>query len=156
MKAIDRLYEYFTEKSLKPTAVEREIGLSNGYLSAQKKRNADIGESLMNKIIDYFRDINPEWLLTGNGTMLKLECTSKETNVQDCSSNNKRSFSNTNKSNNTMSIEDKLLAIIADKDVVIRDMAEEIGVLKQTITQLRRELGDAVSAANGSTIASVG
>lgn len=36
MKAIDRFYEYLAEKSLKPTAIEKEIGLSNGYLSAQK------------------------------------------------------------------------------------------------------------------------
>lgn len=38
----------------------------------------------------------------------------------------------------------------------IAQQAEEIGALKQTITQLRRELGDTASAANGSTIASVG
>ncbi len=142
MKAIDRLYEYFTEKSLKPTAVEKAIGLSNGYLSAQKKRGADIGESLMNKIIDYFRDINPEWLLTGNGTMFKVECTN-ETSLHTASQK-------------YIGIEDKLLAIIANKDITIQEQAKEIGKLEQTITQLRRELGDTVSAANGSTIASVG
>lgn len=71
MKAIDRFYEYLAEKSLKPTNVEKEIGLSNGYLSAQKKRNADMGEGMMLKVIDYFQDINPMWLLTGEGNMLK-------------------------------------------------------------------------------------
>lgn len=71
MKAIDRLYEYLAIKGLKPTAVEKAMGLSNGYLSVQKKRQADIGEGMMNKIIDYCRDINPEWLLTGYGTMLR-------------------------------------------------------------------------------------
>lgn len=73
MKAIDRFYEYLAEKSLKPTTIEKEIGLSNGYLSAQKKRNADMGEGMMLKIIDYFRDINPLWLLTGEGSMLRTE-----------------------------------------------------------------------------------
>ena len=71
MKAVDRLYEYLNIKGLKPTAIEKAIGISNGYLSAQKKRQADIGEGMMNKIIDYCRDINPEWLLTGNGEMLR-------------------------------------------------------------------------------------
>lgn len=71
MKAIDRFYEYLAEKSLKPTNVEKEIGLSNGYLSVQKKRNADMGEGMMLKVIDYFQDINPMWLLTGEGNMLK-------------------------------------------------------------------------------------
>lgn len=73
MKAIDRFYEYLAEKSLKPTTIEKEIGLSNGYLSAQKKRNADMGEGMILKIIDNFRDINPLWLLTGEGSMLRNE-----------------------------------------------------------------------------------
>lgn len=73
MKAIDRFYEYLAEKNLKPTAVEKEIGFSNGYLSAQKKRNADMGEGMMLKIIDYCRDINPLWLLTGEGSMFRSE-----------------------------------------------------------------------------------
>ncbi|RGL13357.1 transcriptional regulator [Bacteroides uniformis] len=73
MKAIDRFYEYLAEKSLKPTAIEKIIGLSNGYLSAQKKRSADMGEGMMLKIIDYFRDINPLWLLTGEGPMLRAD-----------------------------------------------------------------------------------
>lgn len=38
----------------------------------------------------------------------------------------------------------------------IAQQAEEIGALKQTIKQLRKELGDTASVANGSTIASVG
>lgn len=73
MKAIDRFYEYLAEKNLKPTAVEKEIGLSNGYLSAQKKRNADMGEGMMLRIIDYCRDINPLWLLTGEGSMFRTD-----------------------------------------------------------------------------------
>lgn len=37
-----------------------------------------MGEGMMLKIIDYFRDINPLWLLTGNGSMLRDD-TQKET-----------------------------------------------------------------------------
>lgn len=70
MKAIERLYQYLDFKGLKPTFIEKEIGLSNGYLGNQRKRNADMGEGAFNKIIDYCRDINPTWLLTGNGKML--------------------------------------------------------------------------------------
>ena len=42
MKAIERLYQYMEYKGLKPTALEKEIGLSNGYLGVQRKRNADM------------------------------------------------------------------------------------------------------------------
>ena len=71
MKAIARLHEYIDYKGSKPTRFEKELGLSNGYLGTQLKRNADLGESIINKIIDYCLDINPEWLLTGKGDMLK-------------------------------------------------------------------------------------
>ena len=70
MKAIDRLYQYLDIKNIKPTNFERELGLARGYYSVQKKRNADIGESILNKIIDYCQDLNPIWLLTGKGEML--------------------------------------------------------------------------------------
>ena len=73
MKAIKRLYEYINYKECKPTRFEKKLGLSNGYLGTQLKRNADLGESVFNKIIDYCLDLNPEWLLTGNGEMLKEE-----------------------------------------------------------------------------------
>lgn len=46
--------------------------------------------------------------------------------------------------------------LISQKDSIIQEQAKEIGKLEQTIKQLRKELGDAASAANGSTIASVG
>lgn len=81
MKAIDRLYIYLENQNIKPTNFEREIGFSSGYLSNMRKRNADIGESLLNKVIDYCHLLSPEWLLTGKGEMLreeKLECDQEE------------------------------------------------------------------------------
>lgn len=66
-------------KGLKPTALEKEIGLSNGYLGVQRKRNADMGEGAFLKIIDNCRDINPSWLLTGEGDMFRED--SKEGNT---------------------------------------------------------------------------
>lgn len=73
MKAIERLYQYIEYKGLKPTNLEKKIGLSSGYLSIQRKRNADIGETVLNKINDYCHDVNIEWLLTGNGEMIKTK-----------------------------------------------------------------------------------
>nr|DAU53011.1 MAG TPA: hypothetical protein [Caudoviricetes sp.] len=70
MKAIERLYQYLEFKELKPTYLEKEIGLSNGYIGVQKKRNADMGEGILLKILDYCRDMDPVWLLTGKGDML--------------------------------------------------------------------------------------
>jgi len=73
MKAIERLYEYLKNKGIRPTNFEREIGLSSGYLSVQRKRKADMGESILTKVSDNCQDLSMEWLLTGEGSMLKTQ-----------------------------------------------------------------------------------
>lgn len=71
MKIINRIYEYLEYKDIPPTKFEKDIGLSNGYLGVQRKRSADIGESVIIKIIDNCRDLSLEWLILGVGSMLK-------------------------------------------------------------------------------------
>lgn len=73
MKIINRLYQYFEFKGIKPTRFEKEIGLSNGYLGNQLKRSADLGESIVYNIVKNCRDLNIIWLLTGEGEMLNQE-----------------------------------------------------------------------------------
>jgi len=72
MKAIERFYEYLDFKGIKPTRFEKDNGLSNGYLGTQLKRNGNLGEDILNKIIDNCLDINPVWLLTGKQSMTKI------------------------------------------------------------------------------------
>jgi len=70
MKAIGRLYQYFDFKGIKPTRLEKEMGLGNGYFSGQLRRDADIGSSIVDKIIENNQDLNIYWLITGKGDML--------------------------------------------------------------------------------------
>ncbi len=44
-----------------------EIGIANGYLDKVK----DVGSEKLLKILNTYPKISPEWLLTGNGTMIK-------------------------------------------------------------------------------------
>ena len=71
MKAIERLIQYIDYKGFSNRSFEIQIGLSNGYIGTQSKRNADLGESILNKILDNCLDINPIWLISGKGDMLK-------------------------------------------------------------------------------------
>jgi hypothetical protein len=71
MNVIERLFQYFEFKDIKPTRFEKEVGLSNGYLGKQYRRNADIGTGILIKIIDFCPELSIEWLLFGNGEMIK-------------------------------------------------------------------------------------
>lgn len=73
MKAIERIFKYIDYKGLNKSELERKSGISNGYLAKQFARKADIGESILNGILENCPDISAEWLLTGQGEMLKEE-----------------------------------------------------------------------------------
>lgn len=73
MKAIQRVKQYIDKQGFNNSSFEKKNSLSNGYIRTQIKRNADLGEGVLNKILDNCLDISPEWLLTGNGEMLKSE-----------------------------------------------------------------------------------
>ena len=55
-----------------------------------------------------------------------------------------------------LSMEDKLLAIIQEKDAIIREQAEEIGRIRERMSHLERMLEKNASGAATSTIAGVG
>lgn len=77
MKAINRVIQYIDNKGINNSLFEKKCGLSNGYLGTQLRRNADLGEGVLNKILDNCLDVSPEWLLTGRGEMLKSEGATK-------------------------------------------------------------------------------
>ena len=70
MKAIDRIKQYIDYKGFTNRSFEQKNNLSNGYIATQLKRNADLGEGILNKILENCLEINPVWLITGKGEML--------------------------------------------------------------------------------------
>ena len=62
-----RVLEYAENKGFSKRRIYSDTGLSNGVLD---KPNG-LSEDGMEKIISTYPDINPEWLLTGRGSMLR-------------------------------------------------------------------------------------
>ena len=50
---------------------EAYVGISNGYLSNMKKKEGAISSDVMLKVLAKFPDLNLDWLITGEGDMLK-------------------------------------------------------------------------------------
>lgn len=73
MKAIDRIFQYIDHKSVSIAEFERNNSISNGYLSKMRRRSASVGEDILNIILENSPEIDPAWLLTGQGSMLREE-----------------------------------------------------------------------------------
>ena len=123
----------------KPSVFAKLIGVAPSTISSWLSRDTLDYDLLFAKC----DNLSSQWLLTGRGEMI---------NIQTATFNN----TTTLPQKESTGIEDKLLAIIADKDATIREMAEEIGALKQTIVQLKQDNLGRVSGAESSTLAGAG
>ena len=73
MKIISRLAQYIDYKQLSLNGFDVSIGTSGGYIGKQIKKQASIGSDIIQKILSVYQDLNPLWLITGEGEMLKGE-----------------------------------------------------------------------------------
>lgn len=67
---VDRIFEYITYKDLSYSEFDKSIGAANGYIGKQIKKGGNLGSHIIEKIIYKYNDINPIWLITGNGEMI--------------------------------------------------------------------------------------
>lgn len=65
----ERLGQYIDKKGISYYAFENSIGASRGAISKAVKENKSIGSSTLEQIITVYSDLNPAWLLTGQGEM---------------------------------------------------------------------------------------
>lgn len=70
---VNRLKEYLDYKSISVSIAEREINLSNASLAKPFNNNTSIKTETLEKFLFVYSDISPEWLLSGNGSMFKIE-----------------------------------------------------------------------------------
>lgn len=68
MQIVDRLFVFFRENNLSNYRVEQECGLSNGYLRHLKKAPS---VEILEKIFSAFPELNRNWVMTGEGSMLR-------------------------------------------------------------------------------------
>lgn len=64
-----RILQYAEKQSIKKSDIYANTGISDGILSQKN----GISEDNILKFLSYYKDINPDWLLYGNGDMLRSE-----------------------------------------------------------------------------------
>lgn len=70
MKIIDRIITFIKHKNMSMRAFDISIKVGNGYTSKQSKSNASIGSDVLERIIETYPELNPLWLITGEGDMI--------------------------------------------------------------------------------------
>lgn len=71
LKTIDRLIQFIKLAGLSARQFDISIGAANGYTLRMQKNNASVGSDVIENIINVYPQLNVEWLITGEGEMLK-------------------------------------------------------------------------------------
>ena len=67
---VQRIFQIIADKKMNQAQFADAIGVSHGTISHLKGRNKKVSSDILHKIKERFDDINSDWLLTGNGTMI--------------------------------------------------------------------------------------
>lgn len=68
---LSRIKRFIDFKGINISTFERNVGYSNGGFSVQLKNNRTIGSDKIEKILISYPEINADWLITGQGSMIK-------------------------------------------------------------------------------------
>ncbi len=73
MTAAERTKHFLDHIGLTEREFNRRTGFSNGLLSGAVKKGRALGSDKLESILRAFPELDPEWLLTGEGPMLREE-----------------------------------------------------------------------------------
>ncbi|RZJ69500.1 MAG: helix-turn-helix transcriptional regulator [Flavobacterium sp.] len=69
----ERIGQYIEKKRISYYAFENSLGASRGSISKAVKDGKSVGSNVLENIIAVYSDLNPVWLLTGQGEMLNQD-----------------------------------------------------------------------------------
>ncbi|MCD8266609.1 MAG: helix-turn-helix domain-containing protein [Prevotellaceae bacterium] len=70
---IERLDEFMRLKGLNDNQMTNLCGLSGGLIGKARSGTHDLSPKTIAKVLEKFPELNPNWIYTGEGTMLKSE-----------------------------------------------------------------------------------
>lgn len=71
INTLSRIKQFIDFNKLTISSFEKDVNMSNGSFASQLKNGKTIGVDKLENILKKYIEINPEWLLTGHGEMLK-------------------------------------------------------------------------------------
>ena len=84
MRKIDRFDKYMEINGLNDNKVTVQLGIAVGTIGKSRKEGRDLSERVIEKILNYYQDLNRVWLLTGEGPMLNTEPKISSSDKESC------------------------------------------------------------------------
>ena len=81
MNLSSRIKEFIHYKGVSIRSFEENIGCSIGVINRCVTKNTDLTVANLMKIINKYPELNSEWILTGEGNMLKDEIIHRESDL---------------------------------------------------------------------------
>ena len=122
---LSRIKKFIDSKGISIRMFEQSVGMSNGSFASQLKNNKTIGVDKIENILQTYTEVNPVWLLTGQGKMLIQPQSITPQNDEECMYLRMLEMKN---------------AEIKDKDVEIKILNREIGSLQSDVNRLETDL----------------
>lgn len=85
MKTIERVEVLIKSLNISISKFEKLTNMSNNSIQTAIKRNSNLKDETLNSILTAYPQINPTWLLTGVGSMLKDKLEEMEFVAEECS-----------------------------------------------------------------------
>lgn len=137
-KILDRMEMYALSEGFSIGALERQLGMSKGVLSRAIAKGTDIQAKWLESMVENYPDISAEWLLRGEGEMIKPKGTTSNENADPHTSSSCKDTQNSpNMQDNSefSAVHKQLLDALLEK-------TEEIGRLKEQIYNLKQQYSD--------------
>lgn len=128
---LQRIKQYADYHNISIRSIEASIWASNGVISNAIKKNSDIQSKWVSIIIEFYKDINPTWLLTGKGEMLIRY--NKEVELTNEVNEPSASYGSVPRKEPNNDIVKYLEGKIDQLESDIKDMAGTIAVLKHQL-----------------------
>jgi len=71
-RIIDRLDTYMNYSKLNDNKITVQLGLSVGLIGKSRLEGHDLGKKTIEKVLNFYTDLNRAWLLSGYGEMLNI------------------------------------------------------------------------------------
>lgn len=129
-RKIDRFDKYMKYKGLNDNKVTVQLSLSVGLIGKSRQKGRDLSDAAIEKILNFYADLNRNWLLIGEGEMLN--------------SNKDLAINQENQGNN---LEDAYRTIIETQKQLIKSLERQIELLEDKLNDENRGGGEAATMA---------